>query len=44
MKLCLATAILNFKRVKITNICSIWDRKFANFDVETHISYTITVI
>ena len=33
LKLCLATAIHNFKWVKITHIFLIWDQRFANLDV-----------
>ena len=32
-KLCLATAIHNFKCVKITHICLMWDQAFPNLDV-----------
>ena len=32
MKLCVATATHNFKWVKITHICSFWDKTFANLD------------
>ena len=31
LKLCLATGIHNFKWVKITHICLIWDDTFVNF-------------
>ena len=34
----------NFKWVKITHICLIWDKTFANVDVQTHISFRILVI
>ena len=44
LKLCLATASHNFKWVKITHICLIWDETFANLDVYTLISVPITVI
>ena len=43
-KSCLATTTHNFKWVKITDICLIWDRTFASLDVETLISFPITVI
>ena len=33
LKLCLATTIHNFKLVKITHVCLIWDNKFENLDV-----------
>ena len=33
LKFCLATATHNFKWVKITNICIIWDQTFKHFDV-----------
>ena len=33
LKLCLATATHNFKWMKITDICLIWDQTFANLDV-----------
>ena len=35
-------ATLNFQRVKITLICLIWDQTFANLDVYTLISFSIT--
>ena len=35
-KLCLATATHNFKWVKITHICLIGDRTFANLDVSNN--------
>ena len=33
LQLCLATTTHNFKWVKITHICLIWDQRFANIDV-----------
>ena len=33
LKLGVATATHNFKWVKITHICVIWDQQFANLDV-----------
>ena len=33
LKLCIATATHNFKWVKITDMCLIWDQPFANIDV-----------
>ena len=33
LKLCIATATHNFKWVRITHICLIWDRAFASVDV-----------
>ena len=33
LKLCFATATHNFKWVKISHICLIWDQKFLNLDV-----------
>ena len=33
LKLCLTTATHNFKWVKITHMCLIWDQTFANLDV-----------
>ena len=44
LKLCLATATHNFKRVKITHSCLTWDQTSANFDIWTLISFTITLI
>ena len=38
------SAIHNFKLVKTTHICLISDQIFANLDVETLISFPITVI
>ena len=35
LKLCIATAIHNFKWVKSAHICLIWDQTFANFNVKT---------
>ena len=32
LKLCLATATHNFKWLKITHICLIWDKSFAHLD------------
>ena len=41
LKLCLATAIHNFKWVKITHdICLIWDQTFENLHVQTSICWT----
>ena len=39
-----AAATHSFKSGKITNICSIWDLIFANVDVETLVSFSITAI
>ena len=39
-----AIATHNFKLVKIAHICVIWDLTFANFVVQAHISFAITVI
>ena len=36
-KLCLATPSHNFKLVKITHFCLIWDLKFANLNVYSYI-------
>ena len=33
LKLCLATATHNFKWLKITDNCSIWDQTFTNLDI-----------
>ena len=33
LKLCLATATDNFKWVKMTHICLIWDQTFANLEI-----------
>ena len=44
LKLCLATAIHNFKWVKITHICLIRDQTFTNFDVLTLVSFPIAAI
>ena len=44
MKLCIATATHNFKWVKIMHICFIWDETSANLDVQTHISFPISMI
>ena len=44
LKLCLAIATHNFKWVEIAHIGLIWDQTFANLDVWTLISLTITVI
>ena len=44
LKLGLATMTQNFKWVKITHICLIWDQTFANIDVDTLISLPITMI
>ena len=38
------TAIHNFKWVKITDICVIWDQTFTQLDVETVISFPVRVI
>ena len=43
LKLCLAIATHNFKWLKITHNCLIWDETFANLDVWTLIYFTITV-
>ena len=43
LELCFSTATHNFKWVKISNIRLAWDQTFANRDVETHISFPITV-
>ena len=37
LKLFLATATDNFKWMKITHICLIWDQSFANIDVQAYI-------
>ena len=39
LKLCLATATHNFKWMKTTHICVIWDQTFTNFDVKIFISF-----
>ena len=44
LMLCVATAILNFKWLKITHIRIIWDQKFANLDDEALISFPISII
>ena len=44
MKLCLAIATHNFKWVKITRICLIWDQAFANYGAYTLVSLPISVI
>ena len=44
LKLCLATATHNFKWVKIIHIYLLWNETFANFDVLTHILFTINAI
>ena len=41
LELSLATATHNFKWVKITHICFMWDQTFVNLDVYTHISFPI---
>ena len=43
LKLCLTTPTHSFKCVKIIHICLIWDQTFLNLDVETHISFPISV-
>ena len=42
--LCLATATHNIEWVTITHICLIWDQLFANLDIQTPISFPITVL
>ena len=44
MNLCLATSTHNFKWVKITQICLIWDQIFASLGVYAIISFPVTVI
>ena len=44
VKLCLATAIYNFKWAKITDICVIWDQTFTNSDVKTLISLPMIIV
>ena len=44
LKLFPATPTHNFKWVKITHICLIWEKTSANFDVSTRISFPITAI
>ena len=36
LKLCFATATHNFKWVKMTDICLMWDQQFADFYVSTY--------
>ena len=44
LKLCLATAIQNFKWVKITYFCSIWIKTYANLQILKLISLVIVVV
>ena len=44
LKLCLVTAVHNFKWVKKTHICLIWEQLFANHDVWTVFSFSRPVI
>ena len=44
LKLCLATGTQNFKWVAIYHIYLIWYQTIANLDVETHISFPVTMI
>ena len=44
LKLCLATATHNFKRVKITHIWLPWDQPLANRDSQRPISFPIAMI
>ena len=44
LKLCVATVTSNFKWVKINDIYLIWNKKLANFEVQTLILFPKTVI